>query len=136
MSTGTTNGYRPVHRRSRIAFAGAVLTFIVGSFVSFGGVGYAASSSTHAIHSVTHVAKSQKASKDQYDHPKKVTKPQSQTGNVKGSVATKTAKPVTTPPQTTLPFTGISLGFTAGIGLLLVLVGVALRRAERAGSGR
>jgi len=131
-----TEGNRSVHRKSRSAFAAAVMTFVVGGFVSFGGVGYAASSGSHAIHSVTHVAKSQTSAKNQYDHPKPVTKPKPQSGSVKGSVQKAATKPPTTRPQGTLPFTGISLAFTAAVGVLLVLAGVALRRIERASAGR
>jgi len=131
-----TEGNRSAHRKSRSAFTAAVMTFIVGSFISFGGVGYAASSSSHAIHTVTHVAKSQKSAKSQYDHPKTVTKPKPQSGSIKGSVQKSATKPPTTRPQSTLPFTGISLAFTAALGFLLLLAGVALRRVERASSRR
>jgi cytochrome c biogenesis protein CcdA len=131
-----TEGHGSNHRKSRTAFAAAVLTFIVGSFISFGGVGYAASSSSHAIHNVTHVAKSQTSAKNQYNHPKTVTKPKPQTGSIKGSVTKSAGKPPTTRPQGSLPFTGLSLAFTAGLGFLLVIVGLGLRRIERASAER
>ncbi len=129
-----TGGQRSVHRRSRRAFTAAVLTFAFGSFISFGGVGYAASGSSHAIHSVTHVAKSETSAKNQYNHPKEITKPKPQTGSVKGNVAKSSTKLPTARPSKTLPFTGVSLAFTTGLGILLVLAGVALRRIERSGS--
>ena len=45
---------------SKVAFAGAFTTLLVGMFASFGGIGYAASSATTAAHTLTKIAKAEK----------------------------------------------------------------------------
>jgi hypothetical protein len=47
------------------------------------------------------------------------------------TVAKPAAKPAQTVTATTLPFTGVSLGAFAVVGVLLVGLGVALRRTTR-----
>ena len=46
----------PIWARSRLAFAGAVSTFILGTLVSFGGLSYAASGAAGTYHTVKQVA--------------------------------------------------------------------------------
>src|SRR5213592_4936511 len=65
---------------SRVAFALALTTFVVGSFASFGGLGYAASGATSAV-----------------DVVKKAVKVQHQPSVKKGSAAQQQYGP-TTPP--------------------------------------
>ncbi len=115
----------------RAAFAAAVVTFVVGTFASFGGVGYAASSGIHAVRHLSHNATVLTAARDQYSKPK--TMPH--------VAAAATAIPKAKPPAAvvttkgTLPFTGFSLATTAALGLLFIALGVMLRRREaRAGS--
>ncbi len=119
----------PTRRTSRAAFAAAVVTFVVGTFASFGGVGYAASSGIHAVRHLSHNATVLTAARDQYSKPKTHV------------AAAVTAVPKAKPPAAvvttkgTLPFTGFSLASTAGLGLLFIALGVMLRRREaRAGS--
>jgi hypothetical protein len=122
--------------RSRLAFAGAVSTFILGTLVSFGGLSYAASGATGTFHTVKQVAvhhtlfvsvhKSSAA--DQYaPPPKRHHKKHHRTGAVGvAGVQNAVAKP-----SGTLPFTGLSLLTTLLVSLALVATGLLLRRRER-----
>src|SRR5213592_1993104 len=123
---------------SRLAFAGAVSTFILGTFASFGGLSYAASGAVGTYHAVKQVTvkhalivsvhKSSAAS--QYaptPKPHKKTHPpagtQARTGVAGISAGVNTGR--------TLPFTGLSLLTTLIVSLALIVVGLALRRRER-----
>src|SRR5438034_124195 len=123
--------------RSRLAFAGAVSTFILGTLVSFGGLSYAASGAAGTYHTVKQVAvhhtlfvsvhKSSAA--DQYPpppkpHPKKHHR-------TSGAVGVAGVQNAVAKPSGTLPFTGISLLTTLVVSLLLIATGVLLRRRER-----
>jgi hypothetical protein len=129
--TGRVLAQRP-HRRpawSRIAFAGAVSTFVLGTFASFGGLSYAASGATGTYHAVKQVAvkhtfivsthKSSAAS--EYPPTPKPPKPPH---GVAGGIAGVSS-------GGTLPFTGLSLLATLIVSLALIAAGVALRRRER-----
>ena len=128
-------------RRSPMAFAAAFATFVLGAVASVGGVSYAATATTHSIHTVkaivTHhaVAVKHSAAHGQYDTPKPpaTLKPAKTTGGIKGTVASapKTRKtPPTIKTPSTLPFTGLSLVSTAILGLSFIALGVFLRRRE------
>jgi hypothetical protein len=123
---------------SRLAFAAAASTFILGAFASVGGFGYVASgaSATYSVakqivvkHKVAvHVDRSSAAS--QYSQPNTPSNtPQNNVAGVStqqnsGAVAgVATAK--------TLPFTGISLLATVLVGSALLALGLILRRRER-----
>jgi hypothetical protein len=135
---------RPARARrgSRMAFAAAFATFVLGAVASAGGVSYAATATTHSIHTVkvivTHhaVVVKHSAAHSQYDTPVKPTsKPapaKAQTGGIKGTVsAAKTPKtPPTVKTPSTLPFTGLSLASTAVLGFALIALGLFLRRRE------
>jgi hypothetical protein len=132
---------RPAPRRawSRLAFAGAVTTFILGTFASFGGLGYAASGSAGAYHAVKQVttghvfvtvpkssAAAQYAPKPKPHKKHKKHHPTVATG-VAGQQAALN-KGVQS--SGTLPFTGLSLLTTLLVSLALIASGIALRRRE------
>lgn len=119
---------------SRLAFAGAVSVFVLGTFASFGGLSYAASGASGTYTAVKQVVAKQKlhavvhtsSAADQY---KKTPK-----GAVAGVTTNK--KPPAPPAAPvaaggTLPFTGISLATTFGLSLALIAAGILLRRRER-----
>jgi hypothetical protein len=112
---------------SRIAFAGAVTTLLLGTFASLGGVSYTASSATLAYQTakkLTHAqpVKVHSAAADQYK-----PKPQ-QTAGVR---QTRQAGVAQVEAAQSLPFTGFPLAMTALVSLVLIAVGLALRRRER-----
>ena len=116
---------------SRVAFAGAFTTLLLGMFASFGGISYAASGATTAVHTLTKIAKAQKvvvhhsAAANQYkpgDEGQQA--PTSDTQGAQGAQGVEAA-------SGTLPFTGISLLATVLLGLTMVSTGLALRRRER-----
>lgn len=128
---------RPVQRTawSRLAFAGAASTLILGMFASFGGLGYAASGA-HSTYTVV---------KQAVVHHKLAVHPS------KSSAASQYAKPPAQPAQSvagqtqakgsslgavksSLPFTGLSLLATVLAGFALLVTGLILRRRERSES--
>jgi|SRR5438105_9741526 len=131
------DGERPVQRAawSRLAFAGAASTMILGMFASFGGLSYAASgaSSTYTVvrqavvhHKLAiHVTKSSASS--QYN-----TTPQAPAQQVAGQTQVKGSALGAV--KSSLPFTGISLLATVLVGFALLATGLILRRRERSGS--
>ena len=134
---GRSAAFRPVRRLSRVAFAGAMTVFMVGFFASFGGLGYAASSAQDAATSVTRIAQpakhavptraTQSAAQDQYGH-QKFTPPVA-----KPKVKVKSAPSnnvVVVSASDELPFTGLGLGASGALGLMLLGLGALLRRRE------
>jgi hypothetical protein len=129
---GDVSPQRP-RRGSRIAFSLALTALMLGTFVSFGGFGYAATQARNSLHTLTKVAAARKvvvhhsSAADQYN---KKTKPG------KKQIFQPPKKNTTgTPVQAgTLPFTGLSLAGTALLSGLLLLVGIVLRRRERRSS--
>jgi hypothetical protein len=120
---------RPRRRSaSRLAFALALTTFVVGSFASFGGLSYAASGATSAADVVKSAVvshnprPSSRTSAQQVHQPP--AGPESSAG---GEAAAAPAAQV----AGALPFTGISLLVTAILGLALLGSGLLLRRAEK-----
>jgi hypothetical protein len=133
--TQRTNASRPGRTWSKVAFATALTVFMVGSFASFGGLGYAASSAQHAAKSVTHAVSPQKAHKPatslsaaqvQYG-PQQYTPPAAKPNKVIEVAGISTEKPSS---SDELPFTGLGLGLTAALGSVLLALGLVLRRRE------
>ena len=122
-------------RGSRFAFSAALTALMLGTFVSFGGLSYAASQSKGAVHTLAKVATAKKvvihdsSAADQYHKKnpgqKQVFTPPS--GPSPGSTGT-------TLQAGTLPFTGLSLAGTVLVSGLLLVLGIALRRRERRSS--
>ena len=122
---------------SRLAFAGAASTMILGMFASFGGLGYAAAGATSTYSAVSEVIVDHKVNVDvhessasaQYDTnppalPENNAGPQTDVQGAAGAVNA----------ADTLPFTGVSLLATLLIGALLLATGLILRRRERSNS--
>jgi LPXTG-motif cell wall-anchored protein len=98
-------------RISQLLFAAAIAVIVIGTFVSLGGLSYAASGGGTS------------PAGDQYGQPSTlgtVTTPSSQTG-----VAGATAG------SGTLPNTGVSLLITLAGGLSLIALGLLVRRGGR-----
>jgi hypothetical protein len=135
---------RPRRREwSRVSFAAALTVFMLGTFMSFGALGYASSGVVGSVTIVEHVivpvkyqiklrVRTYSSAADQYGTvktvTKTVTKPKVKT-KVLGTRAT--LKPTkATKAKNTLPFTGFSLLGTVLLGLALVGLGIFLRRRE------
>ncbi len=116
--------------RSRLAFAGAVSVFILGTIASLGGVGYAASGATGTYHAVRQVAVHRtlfvsvhkSSASDQYRRKPPKPHRNHRAAGVQPGVAR---------PKGNLPFTGLSLLTTLLLSLVLIAAGLVLRRAER-----
>jgi hypothetical protein len=130
------SGESPASRRagSRLAFAAAVSTFILGTLVSFGGLSYAASGAVGTYHTVKQVAvkhtlfvsvHKSSASSQYAPKPKPHKKHRQAAAGVAGLQA------AVSKPSGTLPFTGISLLTTLVVSLALIATGLLLRRRER-----
>jgi hypothetical protein len=125
---------------SRFAFAAALTVFMLGTFASFGGLSYAASSAqttASAMKQIVAPAKVQKqkhhsSASTQYGEQSVLTPPVAKPKPKKPDPTVKVAAATAgSPPQSgTLPFTGYGLGMTAAIGSLLLALGVFLRRRE------
>ena len=135
---GRLRAGRPVKRPtawSRLAFAGAVSSLILGMFAAVGGFTYAAAgaTSTYSVvrevvvdHRVTlDVAKSS-ADEEYPPAPVPPAEPPKQDAGTAGVATEATAQ--------TLPFTGISLLASALIGAALLALGLILRRREQRSS--
>ena len=126
---------RSVRSYSRLMFAAAVIVLMLGAFVSFGGVGLAASSARHSVASLAGLHKQVgtptrqlTAADDQYHKGVMAPPPPSAPNQVASA-------PQHSPPTSgQLPFTGASLLGTAITGLILVALGLLLRRRERRSS--
>jgi hypothetical protein len=117
---------------SRLAFAGAFSTVILGLFASFGGLTYAASgaSSSYSVvkqtvvqHKLSVDVRQSSASSQYYTPPKTPPRTSNVAGASTGAGAVAGAD--------TLPFTGISLLVTALLGTAMLVTGLILRRRER-----
>jgi hypothetical protein len=122
---------------SRVAFAAAFTTFLVGSFASFGGISYAASGATNAVQTLTKLAKAEKvvvhhsAAANQYNPPGEEQAPAAEAPAVETQGAAQAVGGVQAETAGSLPFTGLSLLATTLLGLAMITTGLALRRRER-----
>jgi hypothetical protein len=129
---------RPARRWSRVALAGAMTVFMIGFFASFGGLGYAGSSAHSAASTVTRIVTpsktvpvrtTQSAATDEYGQqtftPPVAKAPAKKVIKVAGISTTKP-----TSSSSELPFTGLGLGLTTALGVMLLAFGALLRRRE------
>jgi hypothetical protein len=129
---------------SRLSFAAAVTVLIFGSVGSFGGLGYAATSAGQAAEAMKEVLvpKKQKrikvveSSAAQTQYPREQVLPQEKTIEVRAVRRAPRppaqATPLAAAPERgELPFTGLALGSTIALALILVGLGAALRRMAR-----
>ena len=114
-----------VHRRSRFAFASALAVLVIGTFLSFGGAAYAANGASQQPATPASTSAAADEYGDQAVAQVPLTPPKDPTSQVEGASATAPAQK-----SGTLPFTGVGLGSTALVSLLLVSLGVYLRRRE------
>jgi hypothetical protein len=121
---------------SRLAFAGAASTFILGMFATVGGFGYVASGASASYSTAKQVVVQHKLvvavhkSSASQEYPNPPSTPPQQSGvasqtqsHASGVAGVASAK--------TLPFTGISLFTTVLLGSALLALGLILRRRER-----
>jgi hypothetical protein len=143
---------------SRASFAGALTVLVLGAFASFGGLGYAASGTTQAVKAVKHVVApsrpqivKQSAAQTQYGQPKVTICHKGHTITISQAalpahlrhgdhVGACSVAGVATSRTTSggvlgasaaggnLPLTGVGLGATVLVALLLVSLGIVLRR--------
>ena len=136
---------------SRVSFAGALTVLVLGTLASFGGLGYAASGTEQAVRTVKRVVAPSRpqlvpnsAAQAQYAQPKVTVCHNGHTitiskaalpahlrhGDTAGAcgVAGASVQRFAGASSRTLPFTGISLGVTVLVAVLLVSLGLALRR--------
>jgi hypothetical protein len=121
---------RRPRRASRVAFALALTTFMVGSFASFGGLSYAASGAASAAQAVKHVVASSGPRSVQSSAAAQYGPPAAPSGGAAGEAAGAGAGGAAGV-QTSLPFTGMSLLFTVVLGLSLLSAGIVLRWREQ-----
>ena len=120
---------------SRLAFAGAASTFIVGMFAMVGGFAYVAAGAgaTYSVAKqavVKHkLAVTVHKSSASGEYPGTPSEPPA--NNVAGETTQHASAVAGVASAKTLPFTGISLPLTVAIGLALLALGLILRRRER-----
>ena len=128
---------------SRLSFAAAVSVFMLGTFASFGGLGYAASSTKSTFDAVKRVAaetglstETRSPAQTQYHTEEEelgavgeaTARPAGAEAGARPAVAGAGART-----QKELPFTGLGLATTGLIGAALTGLGFALRRSSRRG---
>jgi hypothetical protein len=132
LSARVAESQQQVRRGSRFAFAAALVVLVVGTFLSFGGAAYAAAGQTVSSQKSAASAGTSSAS-DEYGTQAVATVPPTSSGSTSpGSTSSVAGATASAPPAQsgTLPFTGVGLGSTVVLSLLLVSLGVYLRRRE------
>ena len=137
---------RPARAWSRLSFAAAFTTIVLGGFASVGGLAYASTTVVSAADTVkqvvakTSLVRETTPADDQYedDDEEEVEEEAEVVGDVAGEVAGGAQPP--TPPQDdvlggavgqeTLPFTGLALVPVALLSLAFIGLGIVLRRRE------
>jgi hypothetical protein len=120
----------------RVGLALALSGLIVVALASFGGIGYASSSASHAAkkpakHAVREVTKS--AAHAQYASftPPSKPKPQTDGPTVTGGTAGTQAAEAPRAMSAQLPFTGLALWVPLATGIVLISLGLVLRTRGR-----
>lgn len=122
---------------SRLAFAAALTTFMLGSLASFGAIGYASSATRGTVSVVKRIVvksgpavtvRRNSAAAAQYNPPPPPPPPPAVANVVEQQNVVGAVKPAQ---ASELPFTGLSLLATVVFSLALVALGVLLRRRER-----
>jgi hypothetical protein len=136
--SGRVDAARPRarHAWSRLAFAGALSTLIVGMFASFGGLSYTASGASSTYQAVKQVVAKQKvtvrvhrsSASAQYGSTPAAPAPAQ---HVAGATQQQSSGVAAATAGKTLPFTGYSLVGTVVLSLILIAAGLMLRRRER-----
>ena len=121
---------------SRLAFAAAFSTLLLGSFAAFGGVGYTTAGASHAYKTAKNLTAAkpvrvQSAADDQYKPTPKENEGVASASASQTSQSQTAGAAVAREQGQTLPFTGISLLATVIVALALMALGFALRRRER-----
>ena len=115
---------------SRVAFASALTTVMVGGFAAFGGLSYAADKVDGGATGVKKALTTESARQSQRSPAAdQYTSPPPPGGGVSGESGSGGAPPAGQV-SGELPFTGFPLLATAGIGFVLLLAGLLLRRRE------
>jgi hypothetical protein len=132
----STDAARPRVPWSRLAFATAFAVFIVGTFASLGGLGYARPGAVGTYEAVKQIVVAHKlkvtvqtpSAAAQYPKPPKkkppvFKPPERHAVHAANKIAGRTGG--------TLPFTGLSLLGTLVLSVALIGLGIVLRRRER-----
>jgi hypothetical protein len=116
---------------SRLAFAAAFTTLLLGTFASFGGIGYTKDGATHAYQTVKQLTAAKDVTVDRSSAADQYAPPPSAPQGAAPAESAQAAAPAQAAEAETLPFTGISLLTTVLVGVALIALGLALRRRER-----
>jgi hypothetical protein len=129
-------GNRGSRAWSRLAFAGAVSTLIVGMFASFGGLTYTASGASATYGLARNVVVEHKIAVTVRKSSAAAQYPGTPAGVLPGSKTRSSghAAVVASAEARPLPFTGLSLVATVLVSIALIALGIALRRRERSES--
>ena len=144
----TAHQARPqLHRLSRLSFAAAMTTLVLGTLASFGGLSHAASGTVDAFEAVKTVATedvglripdrspAQTQYRDEEDETEVTTVVGTRPGAPGGGGAGAPVTDVAGVTAEQLPLTGLGLVTTALVGLGFAGLGLALRRASRMPDG-
>jgi hypothetical protein len=116
---------------SRLAFAAAFTTLLLGTFASLGGVGYTASGASHAYQTVKKLTAAKDVRVDRSSAAAQYQPPPATPAAAAPAEAQAAGSLQAAEAAESLPFTGISLLATTLVGALLLAIGLALRRRER-----